>query len=217
MKFLLTSAGLSNKTIKKAFFDLVGKAPEKIKVAFIPTASNIEAGDKWWVIKDLKTLQDMNIGQIDIVDISALPAKILHKRFSKADIIFCEGGNTFYLMKWIKKSKLSDFLPKLLETKVWIGVSAGSIVVGKKLSSFDNIFDENGKAYSNNLGLGYLNFCIKPHYLNPNFASAKKIRKMAESLETNIYAIDDQSAIVVNGGKIDVISEGQWNEFGENK
>lgn len=104
MKLLLTSAGLSNESIIKAFFDLVGKSAKEIRVAFIPTASNIETGDKWWLIKDLSTLQGMGFAQLDIVDISAMPKVAWQPRLEEADVFFFGGGNTFYLMHWIRKS-----------------------------------------------------------------------------------------------------------------
>ena len=46
MKLLLTSGGLTNKSIVKALFDLVGKKPEDTSLVFIPTASNVEMEDK---------------------------------------------------------------------------------------------------------------------------------------------------------------------------
>ena len=73
MKLLLTSAGISNDSIKKSFFDLVGRKPEDISLAFIPTASNVEKGDKKdWFIKDLIVLKNLNLKSISIVDISAI-------------------------------------------------------------------------------------------------------------------------------------------------
>jgi peptidase E len=74
MKLLLTSGGLTNESISDVLFDLVGKKPEETSVVFIPTASNVETGDKDWLIDDLKNLQKQNFKQIDIADISAVPA-----------------------------------------------------------------------------------------------------------------------------------------------
>lgn len=70
MKFLLTSAGFTNKTIIKAFKDLVNKPFEEMNLAFIPTAANVESGDKRWLIDDLNNCRKLNFKQIDIVDIA---------------------------------------------------------------------------------------------------------------------------------------------------
>lgn len=217
MKLLLTSAGLSNESIKKAFFDLVEKSAKEIKVAFIITAANIEAGDKWWLIKDLSTLKEMGFAQLDIVDIAAVPEKVWKPRIQEADVLFFGGGNTFFLMYWIKKSGLINELPKLLESRVWVGISAGSMVPGigiindeDRITAKDILGEDVGIK-----GLGYVDFSFKPHFLSSLFEGRDEasVAKEAEQFEEPMYAIDDNSAIVVNDDKIDVISEGKWKKF----
>ncbi len=217
MKLLLTSGGISNKSIEKAFFDLTGKPREEIKVAYIPTAGNVEPGDKWWMIEDLVTLKDMGLGQIDIVDISALPKKTILERLEEANVFFVEGGNTFYLIHWIKKSGLKEILPELLKTRVWVGVSAGSMAVGK------SILNDVDRAIAKDIlgedvgieGLGYVKFSFKPHYLSTYFQDRNKdtVAKEAEKIAEPLYLLDDNSAIVVDGDKMEVISEGKWEKF----
>jgi len=99
MKLLLTSNGLSNKSVANALFDLVGKKPENTSLAFIPTASNIITGDKGWLIDDLVNLKKQNFKSIDIVDISAVSKKVWETKFKEADILFFEGGDEYYLME----------------------------------------------------------------------------------------------------------------------
>ena len=101
MKLLLTSAGLTNQTIVKALDELVGKPLDQLKIAFIPTAANLEEGDKCWLIDDLRRLSFLKFKEIDIVDISALPKEIWLKRLKKTNILFVEGGNTYHLIHWL--------------------------------------------------------------------------------------------------------------------
>lgn len=138
MKLLLTSSGLENQSIIKALLKLAEKPFDQLKVAFIPTASNVEEGDKDWLINDLTKLQELNFTSVDIVDISALPKNIWEKRLEEADVFFFEGGNTCHLIYWIKKSGLINLLPEFLKTRVWVGVSAGSMVVTKYISLKDS-------------------------------------------------------------------------------
>ena len=110
MKLLLTSAGISNDSIKKSFFNLVNKKPEDISLAFIPTASNVQLGDKKdWFIKDLIVLKNLNLKSISIVDISAIGRDIWEPQLRQADVLYFEGGNIFHLMEWIKGLNLVDF------------------------------------------------------------------------------------------------------------
>jgi len=71
MKLLLTSAGITNESLKKALLDLVGKEVSKTKIAIVPTASNMEEGDKDWLINDYQNLKKIGFEEIDIVDYAA--------------------------------------------------------------------------------------------------------------------------------------------------
>jgi dipeptidase E len=134
MKLLLTSNGLTNNLIINALFELTEKKPEETNVVFIPTASNVESGDKSWLINDLINLKKQNFKSIEITDISAVDEKIWKSSLERADILYFEGGNPYYLMRWLNKSGLSQLLPNLLEDKVYVGVSAGSIVTNPNLA-----------------------------------------------------------------------------------
>lgn len=217
MKLLLTSAGLSNKTIVKAFSDLVGLPNEKVHIAFIPTASNVEEEDKGWLIDDYSNLKKENYGCIDIVDISALPKDIWLPRIKEANVIFVGGGNTFYLMSWLKKSGLDTILPELLETRIYVGISAGSMVatVNLRMSTSQKSYSEKVFPLKDDNGLGFVNFHIRPH-LNSEFfpkVRVEYLREEAKKIPEPIYAIDDDSAVLVNDNKVEVLSEGKWKKF----
>lgn len=214
MKLLLTSGGLANNSIKKALFDMVGKKPEHTKVVFIPTASNVEVGDKSWLINDLVNLQKCNFEEIDIADISAVEERMWKPKFERADVLFFEGGNTYHLMEWINKSGLGLILPEFLKTKVFVGVSAGSMVTNKDLalSISQIVYGEDLDRTEEMKGLNYVNFYILPHLNSPYFANLRKniIEKATQDITDTIYALDDQSALQVIDGKVNVISEGEW-------
>lgn len=72
MKLLLTSGGITNGTIAKALEGLLTKPKQESGIAFIPTAANVEEGDKDWLINDLHTLNNEGYKYVDIVDISAI-------------------------------------------------------------------------------------------------------------------------------------------------
>lgn len=214
MKFLLTSAGLSNQSIVNALFDLAGKPAEDIAIAFIPTATNVEIGDKDWFINDLYNLKKQNFKSIDIVDISALPRELWQPRLEASDILIFSGGNTFHLMYWIRKSGLEKLLPDLLQQRVYVGISAGSMVTTKNLSLSQSkrLYYENIDEKYSEEGLGFFNFHFRPHLNSPDFPEVRieKLKVMAQELKDPIYALDDQSALKIQDGKIEAISEGEW-------
>lgn len=217
MKLLLTSAGLNNKTIVKALSDLVGLPNDKVHIAFIPTAANVEEGDKRWLIDDYSNIRKQNYGFIDIVDISVLPKDIWHYRIKRANVIFVGGGNTFYLLSWLKKSGLEKILPELLKTRVYVGISAGSMVptVNLRMSTSQKSYSEKVFPLKNDEGLGLVNFHIRPHLNSEHFPKLRvdNIKEIAKEIPEPVYAIDDNTAIVVIDNKIDVVSEGIWKKF----
>jgi len=214
MKLLLSSAGLSNQTIVSALEKLLGKSAKGIKLAFIPTAANVEAGEKSWMIDDLNNFQKAGF-EVDIVDISAVPKDIWLPRLQAAEVLFLGGGNTFHLMYWVKKSGLQDELPELLKTKVYAGISAGSCIAGPTiLNSVQNLFDESYEIEIRD-GLGLVNFQIVPHLNSPYFEKIREenLEEASKKISEPVYVIDDQSAVVVEDEKVEVVSEGKWRKF----
>ncbi len=216
MKLLLTSGGLTNNSIIGALFELTGKSPEETTVVFIPTASNVEQGDKDWLITDLINLRKQNFKSIEITDISAVDERIWKPSLERADVLFFEGGNPYYLMRWLDKSGLSKLLPELLKDKVYVGVSAGSMVTSPDLSlKLSQAFYKGDILGTEELkGLNFVDFYFLPH-LNSNSGWFKKrrresIEKVGRGINRTIYALDDSSALKIIDTKIEVISEGEW-------
>lgn len=172
MKLLLTSNGFSDQAIADTLFELVGKAPEETTLAFIPTASNVETGDKWWLINDLINIKKQNFKSVSVVDISAVPEDIWRPQLEEADVLFFEGGEQYHLMDWISKSGLIDLLPDMLETKVYVGLSAGSMVTAPNLDLrlSEKIYGEYAKTDSMQ-GLDLVDFYFLPHLNSPIFQS----------------------------------------------
>lgn len=218
MKLLLTSGGLMNQSIINGLIDLVVRPFNQLNLAFIPTAANLESGDKWWLIEDLNTCKSLGFKTVDIVDISALPQSVWQPRLESADIIEVGGGNTFHLRHWFKLSGLEKALPKMLLTKVYIGISAGSIIATPNLSlSRQNKSSELLEIGEEviNTGLNLVDFLIKPHLNNPHFPERifASVEKEVKTIKIPVYALDDHSAIKVVDGKVEVISEGDWQLF----
>lgn len=217
MKLLLTSAGISNKSISCALLELTEKPFSELNLAFVPTAANVEKGDKFWLIDDLINLKNLGFKQVDIVDISALSQDVWLPRLKEANVIYVEGGNNYYLMECFKKTGLQDLLPELLKTRVYVGVSAGSMVVGSSndLNMAQRLWLEDVVQYDNDDALGYVNFIIRPHLNSPYFPNVnlENLEKISKEFVDTFYVIDDNTAIKVVDGEVDVISEGVWKKF----
>lgn len=217
MKLLLTSAGITNKTIANTLFDLVGKKPEDTTLLFIPTASNVEKDSKEWVDADLANLQKLNFKKTETADISELSEDVWKPLFENADVLYFEGGNTYYLMEWINKSGLVNVLPELLKTKVWVGVSAGSMVTNPTLDlkTSQDLYEEDMDKTEDMQALNFVDFYFLPHLNSPYFKKViiENIEEVIKDFTMKVYVVDDEGAIKVDGDKVEVVSEGVWKEW----
>ena len=213
MKLLLTSQGITNKSIEKKFFELVGKKPEDIVLCYIMTSVNlVSETNKWWMIDNLMKIKAMGIGQIDIMDFVSVPKDNWLPRLQASDVIFMEGGSAFGLLEAAKRAGLDKELPELLQSKVYVGASAGSMLLTKEEVTSDKA-DPSG--FKHGKGLGIVDFSMRPHFYRPDRSTFTEelLAKFAKQYNTTFYGIDDDTAIVVTDGEIEIISEGKWKKF----
>src|SRR3990167_6049249 len=114
MKLLLTSTGLPNKVIRNKFLKMVGKDPKDVVVAFIPTAADPEK-DKWFVKAATNEIEELGMKLVTI-DLKEENKQSLEEKLANCDVLYVNGGNTFYLSDWARKSGfdsvLKDFINK---------------------------------------------------------------------------------------------------------
>ncbi|OGY37148.1 MAG: hypothetical protein A3G57_04335 [Candidatus Andersenbacteria bacterium RIFCSPLOWO2_12_FULL_45_8] len=173
-------------------------------------------GDKSWLINDLSKCNELGFKEVDIVDIAAVSRDVWQSRLEKADVIMVGGGNTSYLIDQIRKSGLDTILPALLTTRVYVGVSAGSMVVAPNLreKEMQRLYEEPIIDDATNEGLGFVDFLVVPHMNSQYFPRAGElVNEVARGITTPLYAIDDQTAVKVVDGKPEVITEGTWKRF----
>lgn len=210
MKLLLTSAGITNDVLAKALTRLTGKKPEEVKVGFIPTAANVEEGNKDWFIGQITNLTKYGYNWIDIIDPSAAGVD-WKKRFNETDVIFISGGNTFHLLDQVRKTGLSDWLMEHKQDKVFVGSSAGSILLTPKIAvAHVEPGDPNLAEITDLQGLGWVSFEISPHV--PEMVSEEASTQYQSTTGCELYLIDDDTGIVVDDENINVVTEGKWKK-----
>lgn len=216
MKLLLTSSGITNTSLEQALGKLLGKPYNEATLTFIPTAANGEKGDKTWLVNDMNNFRVLGFSSFEITDISAVPKEIWLPSLERADILVFGGGNVAYLLEWMEKTGLKILLPNLLKTKVYVGISAGSMVTAKiiSLTSFGLLYYEDTGAFENKPGLGLVDFEVWPHLNSPWFPKVRLdfLEQLAPKALSPFYAIDDASAVCVIDDDVSVISEGTWKK-----
>lgn len=209
MKLLLTSGGITNDRIRQAFSDLLGKSPQEARVAVVPTAAK-KSEDSPHVARDVAALKAAGVRQIDMVDISEMQKSDWLPLLDAADAIFVIGGDVYYLRDAVVDSGLADELPRLLETRLYVGISAGSKLLGPNCGVASLYYSPK----KDNTGLGIVDFCIVPHMNSAQFTdrTPEQIEPKLKGLKTTTYLIDDDTAIVVDGSMMQIIG-GEYVEF----
>jgi dipeptidase E len=208
MKLILASAGFSTPEIANKCAELVGKPKDEINIAVINEAYAVEHGDHNWVLTDLNQIKSHFNGRMELVNLLALDLKKVKERIELADVIFVVGGHTDYLMSVFRKTGFAELLPELLKTKVYVGSSAGSMVICNRVSTeaYAKIYGEE-EDYGIDSYLGLVGVAIKPHLGNPLFPNnnSDKLTEVTRNYKGLVYGLRDNSAIVVDGDKQYVI------------
>jgi dipeptidase E len=219
VRLLLTSGGVTNTSIRDALVDLLGKPIADSTALCIPTAQwghpmcGPASVRRFVAGASSAHMCDLGWKSVGVLELTALPS-IGEERWvpwvREVDVLLVDGGDATYLCHWMRQSGLADLLPSLPDT-VWVGVSAGSMVMTPRIGT-DFV---NWEPTGDDTTLGIVDFSIFPHLdheLMPDNTMGAAERWAAE-IAIPAYAIDDQTAIRVLDGTVEVVSEGQWKQL----
>jgi dipeptidase E len=219
MKFLLTSAGIKNTSIHDALVDLLGKPISEASALCIPTAIYaIPNGPvlAWRFISGQEPRSPMcelgwrSLGVLELTALPSIDEALWVPMVQETDILLVNGGDPLYLCFWMQQSGLAGLLPSL-ET-VYVGLSAGSMVMAPHIGErFAGWRPPTG----GDRALGMVDFAMFPHLDNEALPgnSMAHAEQWAASIPVPGYAMDDETAIKVVDGAIEVVSEGHWKRF----
>jgi dipeptidase E len=220
MKLLLTSAGVKNASIHAALIDLLGKPIAEANALCIPTAGyghpHVSPERAWLFISGREPRTPMcELGwkSLGMLELTALPSIDEERWVSwvrETDVLLVNGGDALYLCHWLRQSGLADLLPSL-ET-VWVGLSAGSMVMTPRIGED---FVQWKPPTGSDSTLGIVDFAIFPHLDHEELSenTMANAERWAADLAGPAYAIDDETAIKVADGSVEVVSEGHWKLF----
>ena len=221
MKLLLTSAGITNASIRDALVGMLGKPIDESDALCIPTATYghpmTDPSGAWRFIagREPRTpMCELGWKSLGVLELTALPS-IGDERWipwvREIEVLLVNGGDALYLSHWMRESGLADLLPSLHET-VWVGLSAGSMVMTPRIGE-DFVGWKSPSGSDETLGL--VDFSICPHLALDGMPgnSMAEAEAWAATIDGPAYAMDDETAISVVDGKVEVVSEGQWRLF----
>jgi dipeptidase E len=221
LKLLLTSAGVRNPSIHSALLEMLGKPIADCDALAIPTAGyghpNTTPARAYSFISgrdSVTPMTELGWKSVGVLELTALPSIDKSRWISwvkNADVLLVNGGDALYLAYWMHQSGFADLMPTLPD-KVWVGLSAGSMVMTPRIGQdFVQWTPPNGGDET----LGVVDFAIFPHLdheMLPENTMADAER-WAAGIGIPAYAIDDETALKVVDGTVEVVSEGHWKLF----
>ncbi len=222
LRLLLTSAGVTNASIRDALVKLLGKPIADCNALCIPTAMyghhSVGPGVNAWEFisgRAENPMVDLGWRSVGVLELTALPS-IDEDRWiplvRETDVLLVSGGDTLYLCHWMRQSGLADLLPSLSST-VYVGMSAGSMVMTPRIG--EDFIGWQRPAGGDDSALGVVEFSIFPH-LDDETLPANTMahaERWAAGIPDPAYAIDEHTAIKVTDGAVEVVSEGHWRHF----
>jgi dipeptidase E len=223
LRLLLTSAGIKNTSIHDALLDLLGKPIAESNALCIPTAMyghpNVGPGAGVWrfisgreAICPMTELGWKSVGVLELTALPSIDEEHWVPKVQETDVLLVAGGDALYLYHWMRQSGLADLMPSLSET-VWVGLSAGSMVMTPRIG--EDFVGWKPPASGDDSTLGIVDFSICPHLAQEGMPgnSMAEAEQWAAGISGPAYAMDDETAIKVVDGTIEVVSEGHWKHF----
>jgi dipeptidase E len=219
MKLLLTSAGIRNPSIHEVLVDLLDKPIAESSALCIATANYAQRGgaiNAWRFISGQEPdtpMCELGWKSLGVLELTALPSieeELWVPMVRETDVLLVNGGDPMYLCYWMRQSGLADLLPSL--NAVYVGLSAGSMVMTPSIGKdFVGWTPPTGGDET----LGLVDFSIFPHLDHEDLPenTMAHAERWAASMPVPAYAIDDETAIKVTDGTVEVISEGHWKHF----
>ncbi len=181
------------------------------------TAAYGESKNPAWMDKDRESLQHCGIKHIEDLDLKDKTTGDLERVLSDKNIIFVNGGNTFYLLYWVRKSGFDKILPDFLKRGgLYVGVSAGSYIAcpSIEMAAWKHQ-DRNRVGITDFRALNLVPFLITAHF-EEQYRTI--VDQAAKRTKYPIVALTDKQAVVVREDEVKVVGEGKreyWNGFKE--
>ena len=223
MRMLLTSSGIHNDAVREAFLGLLDRPPAESAIAVIIDAILPFDGDNSTTLEHLAELRALDWAEFDLMSLFGGPRSVIESRLRSADVIFCYGGTNHWLAHAWTASGLAPVLRELLEEKVYLGTSAGSMIFSRRHADMVKAFDDQEEVDMLQLesvaaAVPLFDWSLLAHLDAPYFPDQtdETLAAGAARLGAPLYVIDDDSALLIRDPEQppEVVSTGRWLEFG---
>jgi len=192
--------------VKEEILKILPKPASQIKIAHITTASKAEK-DLSYVEKENRTMLKLGF-KVENIDIEGKNENELRVLLNDKDIIYVQGGNSFYLLKCAKESGFDKVVKELVEKGIiYIGVSAGSYLACPTIEmSLWKYQDRDMFGLTDLTALNLVPFLLIVHF-KPEYASA--LKQDISLAKYPVRILTDEQAILIRGSEIKLVGRGE--------
>jgi dipeptidase E len=199
--------------LMKNQLNIFGRSFLNFKMAFITTASK-GVVDKTYLERDKKFFseQRMDFEEIDLDDYKNKGTELLDK-LRDFELVFLEGGNTYYLIKSIRESGFDKVIRELLSKGVvYSGASAGVCVACPSIEmvTWNHPDKYNYYGVKDFVGMNLIPFLISGHY-KPEYKDL--LQEKMKWTRYPVKVLTDDQAILVEGDKYTFVGNQEEIKF----
>jgi dipeptidase E len=183
-----------------------------LRTVFVPTAG-LAYEEAPWLEKRRDWLRCNGFTFEDLELVRSSPDEVL-RSLQRADLVFVEGGNTYFLLEHMRASGFWDAFA--VSSCLYAGISAGAVVACPDVA-FINGMDDRTKApgLTSTAGAHLVGFGILPHADDPRLAGT--IRHVLDTWDSDqpLVQLNDDQAILATGRTIRIVSSPPGGLFTE--
>ncbi len=171
------------------------------KIAYIPTAAN---GERWESWKDGGSWSLINSQKSDteLILLEDFGNESVLEKLEQKEIIWVAGGMLGYLSYWARRCSFDQHLGEILKNKIYVGSSAGSMLLCNDSEMVEWDFVDNEKGASAIKPLGLVDFDVYPHYEDELYDKIKTNYKGKK-----LYLLKNGEEIIVEDDKVTIVGE----------
>jgi dipeptidase E len=222
MRMLLTSGGLEEEAVRATLVELLGAPTAESRIVVVIDAILPFAGDKSMLLAHLEQIRALGWAEFDVLSLLAAPRPVAERRLRAADVVFGYGGSNHWLAHAWTVTGLAPLLRELVDEKVYVGWSAGSMIFSRLHAEFVDAFDDHEEVEMLGLdavsaALPLFDWFVMPHLGEPSFPNQTDAwaAEGAARLRGPIWFLDDRTALLVRDPARDpeLVGPGHWLRF----
>lgn len=222
MRMLLTSGGVVDGPIRDTLVELVGRPLAEARTVAVIDAMLPFPGDKGRMLEDLQQYRSLGWAECDVLSLFGGPRSVIEARLRAADVVFGYGGSNHWLAHAWHATGLAPLLAELVEEKVYVGLSAGSMIFSRLQAATVDALDDHEEVAMLQLEsvapavplFDWFPLCHLGAPFLPQQTPEWGARGAAR-LGAPVWFLDDESALLVRdpAAEPEVVSTGRWLRF----